>query len=129
MVSNHPGIRVGAEYGVLDPVRRGAYPRKAAAERVAFRVVVVLAAQVRHDPAGRGDELRAGRDQVHELGAVLHAQKLRGSLLLYELGLWRKRSNCASLTACRAVSSAMALEATAGRRRKSVVTTAATASS
>ncbi|OAH12788.1 hypothetical protein STSP_38250 [Streptomyces jeddahensis] len=42
---------------------------------------------------------------------------------------WRNLSNWASLTACLAVSSAIALEAIAGRRRKSVVTTAATASS
>jgi hypothetical protein len=66
-------VGLAAGDGVLDPVGRGAYPREAAADRVAFGVVVVLALQVGHDPAGRGDELRAGRDQVHELGAVLHA--------------------------------------------------------
>ncbi len=33
---------------------------------------------------------------------------------------WRKRSNCTSFTARRAVSSAIAFEAIAGRRRKSV---------
>ncbi|MFE0186495.1 hypothetical protein [Streptomyces sp. NPDC058989] len=47
----------------------------------------MLTFQVRHDPADRGDELRAGRDQVHELGTVFPALQLRGRLLAAELGL------------------------------------------